>query len=73
METSTDWLPSALPPNGDQAPNQGMCPDYESNLRPHVHESVLNHWAAPAVYRGQFGNYHQIHFSDSTFHIYLHI
>ena len=28
------WLPLACPPTGDLAHNPGMCPDWESNLRP---------------------------------------
>ena len=28
------WLPLNAPPTGDLASNPGMCPDWESNLRP---------------------------------------
>ena len=28
------WLPLTCPPTGDLAHNPGMCPDWESNLRP---------------------------------------
>ena len=31
-EKNTDWLPPVHAPTKDQTFNQGMCPDWESNL-----------------------------------------
>ena len=43
------WLPLTWPPTRNLAYNPGMCPDWESNLRPFGLQPTLN----PLSYTGQ--------------------